>query len=265
MSKKNKKKALPKLDMNDNPVWDVITAKEVVRKNKGKKKKRKASESRIDEELQIIFDELEEKKEFEKAVKQKQKKKRSKKVEFSLFKILVIILVTLIIGIIGFISYKYDRYAVGTNSMSNEVTKGNQILYQKELPISRFNVVLVERDGQKDLLRVIGTPGDEIKMTNDVLTVNGSEFDEPYLKDNFVNFKYVEENAKKNYTTNFDSKHIVGMKKGSENIPERKYFLLGDNRQKAIDSRRVGLYDESMIKGVAVMRLTPLNNIGSIQ
>lgn len=253
------------MDMNHNPVWEVLTSDEVARKNKGKKKKRKISESKIDEDLKLIFDELEEKKEFEKAVKQKQKKKTTKKFEFSLFKVLVIILLTLIVGIVGIISYKYDRYTVSTNSMASQLEKNNQILYQKKLPISRFNVVLVENKGQKELLRVIGTPGDEIKMENDVLTINGSEYEEPYLKDNFVNFKFQEKNAKKNYTTNFDSKHIVGMKKETQNIPERKYFLMGDNRQDTKDSRQVGLYDESTIKGIAVMRIFPLNNIGSIQ
>lgn len=266
MSKKSKEQYIPDLDMNHNPIWQVLTDSNFPKKKtSAKKKKKKTSESNIDDDLQIIFDELEEKNEFEKAFKNKQKKKKSRKFELSLFKLIVLILSLLIIGIISIIVIRYDRYKIPTNSMASTLEKDNQILFKSNLPIGRFNTVIVEKEGKKDILRVIGMPGDDIKMSNDVLQINGSFYDENYLKNNFVNFKYKEENARKDYTSNFDMKHIVGEKKELANIPERKYYLLGDNRQKAIDSRKVGLYDESDIKGVAVMRVSPIKEVGTIQ
>ena len=266
VSKKSKKRHIPDLDMNHNPVWQVLTDNNFPKKkSSGKKKKKKVSESSIDDDLQQIFDELEEKKEFEKAFKNKQKKKKNRKYELSLFKVIVGILVLLIVGIVGTVIVKYDRYTVPTNSMTSTLEKNNQVLFKSNLPISRFSVVLVEKEGKKDVLRVVGMPGDDIKMSNDTLQVNGSIYEESYLKNNFVNFKYQEGNARKVYTSNFDMKHIVGQKEELSNIPERKYYLLGDNRQKVTDSRKVGLYDESDIKGVAVMKITPIKEIGTIQ
>ncbi len=270
MNKKSKKRHMPNLDINNNPVWNVLTDTDVPKKRQtGKKKKRKISESSekasIDTDLKAIFDELEEKNQFDKAIKNKQKAKKNRKFELSFFKVTVTVLLVIILSIIGTIMIKYDRYTVPTNSMASEIKKGNQVLYKPELSVSRFNVVLVEKEGQKDLLRVIGMPGDDIKMANDTLQINGSFYDEPYLKNNFVNFKYLEENAKKVYTSNFDTKHIVGIKKEISNIPERKYYLLGDNRQVTEDSRHMGLYDESEIKGVISMKVFPVKEIGPVR
>lgn len=266
VSKKTKKRHIPDLDMNHNPVWQVLTDNNYPKKkSSGKKKKKKVSESRIDNDLQQIFNELEEKKEFEKAFKNKQKKKKNRKYELSLFKVIVSVLVLLIVGIVGTVIVKYDRYTITTNSMASSLEKDNVILFKPNVQINRFNVVLIEKEGKKDLLRVVGMPGDDIKMSNDTLQINGAFYDEPYLKNNFVNFKYEKKNAQKTYTSNFDMKRIVGEKKELSNIPERKYYLLGDNRRDSKDSRHVGLFDESEIKGVAAMKISPIKEVESIK
>lgn len=246
--------------MNTNPIWGVLSNKHFPKKkNTGKKKrKKKHSEASIDEDLKKMFVEIEEKQALKKAMNEKQKAKKKWRIQLTPFHLVVIGLVVIILSVSGIILFKYDRYETATKSMEAQITTGETLLYQKGSAVSRFDVVLVEHEGKEELLRVIGMPGDTIQMKDDILTVNHSNYEESYLKNNFINFKYEKKNAKKVYTSNFDTEHIVGLDKGTKNIPERKYFLLGDNRQKVTDSRQLGLYDENEIKGMIKMSIFPL-------
>lgn len=164
-----------------------------------------------------------------------------------------------------FLFLKYDYTSVNSESMATTLPKNQQVLYQDNLPIHRFNIVLVEKDGKEDILRVIGMPGDSLSMTDDVLKVNQTEYDEVYLKRNYVTFKSEEKNDNQNYTSNFDLANITNSDVENQHIPRDKYVLLGDNRQEASDSRKVGYYDEKDIKGTVLLRLWPLSEFGPIE
>lgn len=264
MTKKGKKENyLPEMDMNTNPVWDVLSNRNFPKKkNDGKKKKKKKQQhvTSIDSDLQRMFNEIEEKQALKKALGNKQKAKKKWSIKYSTFNLVVGLLLVIILSVSGIIIFKYDRYTTSSKSMTEQVASGETLLYQKSSSFSRFDVVIINRDGKKDVLRVIGMPGDTIQMKDDVLSVNHSTYEEDYLKANFINFKYEKKNSKKVYTSNFDTEHIVGLKKGTKNIPERKYFLLGDNRQNVTDSRKNGLYNEDEIKGIVKMSIFPIKN-----
>ncbi|MTD40157.1 signal peptidase I [Erwinia sp. CPCC 100877] len=111
------------------------------------------------------------------------------------------------------------------------------------------------RNGKRILKRVIGLPGDTIRMENDQLYINDKKYDEPYLDE----FK-AELTDGKPLTADFSLKTIqVG---STTKVPEGKYFVLGDNRRVADDSRYFGFVDQESITGVVYFRYYPLNKIG---
>ena len=87
----------------------------------------------------------------------------------------------------------------------------------------------------KYLKRVVGLPGDMIEIRGDVLTRNGLEIEEPYIQ-----------------LTDRGPAGSVDF--GPEEVPEDSYFVLGDNRHRAKDSRYIGSIDRRFLHGLVVHR-----------
>lgn len=96
------------------------------------------------------------------------------------------------------------------------------------------------------LKRIIAGPGDMVDIKDDgSVYVNGQELDEPYvteksLGDCDMEFPY--------------------------QVPENKYFVMGDHRSVSIDSRNsvIGCVDKSQMVGKIWIRVWPLKNMGSV-
>ncbi len=96
------------------------------------------------------------------------------------------------------------------------------------------------------LKRIIAGPGDMVDIKDDgSVYVNGQELDEPYvteksLGDCDMEFPY--------------------------QVPENKYFVMGDHRSVSIDSRNsvIGCVDKSQMVGKIWIRVWPLKNLGSV-
>jgi signal peptidase I len=104
-------------------------------------------------------------------------------------------------------------------------------------------VVFYSREEDESMIkRLIGLPGDEVVITDGVVTVNGKTLVEDYIgtPDNF---------------------------NGTYYVPEGKYFFLGDNRLRSKDSRYwINSYiDSKDIKGKAVLKVYPFSDIGFIE
>ena len=107
-----------------------------------------------------------------------------------------------------------------------------------------FKTDLKQDNGkEKDLIkRVIAIPGDHLVIMDSQVYLNDKLIEEPYI-----------DNA---YTSG--DIDIV--------IPDGEVFVMGDNRENSKDSRSedVGLVNESDLLGEVMIRLLPLNKIGSV-
>ena len=96
------------------------------------------------------------------------------------------------------------------------------------------------------LKRVIGLPGDIISLDeNGVVTVNGTVLDEPYVDELALG----ECDIKSPYQ-----------------VPENRYFVLGDHRATSIDSRSsvIGCVEKNQIVGKVFIRVWPLSSFSLI-
>jgi signal peptidase I len=95
--------------------------------------------------------------------------------------------------------------------------------------------------------RVIGLPGEEVKVEENHIFINGKRLDEDYLFPNVVieggNFLQ-------------EGKAFL--------IPSDSYIVLGDNRPHSRDSREFGSINKQSIVGKAFVRYWPLKAFGLI-
>jgi len=96
-----------------------------------------------------------------------------------------------------------------------------------------------EDNHTKYVKRIIGLPGDRVRVENGVVYVNDEALVEPYIQEPPVN----------DYT--------------EVTVPEGSFFVLGDNRNDSKDSRdfRVGFVPKENLIGRAILRIWPLDSI----
>jgi signal peptidase I len=121
----------------------------------------------------------------------------------------------------------------------------NKFVYRWE-PIERGDIVVFRypRDPSKSYIkRVIGVPGDHIRIDSGQVYVNGEAIDEDYVPPA--------------YTDERSYSEIV--------VPSRSYFMLGDHRSMSNDSRDFGPVKEGYIFGKAVFGYWPMDKLGRLR
>lgn len=117
----------------------------------------------------------------------------------------------------------------------------NKIFYKFNLP-KRGDVILFEvtKDHEKNYVRrIVGLPGEEIKILNGKVYINNTILQEPYLSLNTFT---------KAGTFIQEGVPIV--------IPKNSYFVLADKRDQSLDSREWGFIHKESIIGKLWFRLS---------
>ena len=136
--------------------------------------------------------------------------------------------------------YFVGGYRVIGQSMNNTFKTDDVVIQLKHANVSRGDIVTVWSDALNELLckRVIGVAGDKVEIEGKSVKVNGVLLDEPYAL----------------YTgESYDSFDFT--------VPEGEIFVLGDNRNNSVDSRRLGCFSTELVKGVYLFNFTSVTGI----
>ena len=156
------------------------------------------------------------------------------------FKYIIVFVVVLLIFIFVIGLQQVVGPSMSPNFNEGDVLVLNKLAIKFREP-KRTEVVVVSQSEKYMIKRVLGLPGDKIEFRDNKLYINGTAYNEPYLKDDVV-------------TADFKLSDI-----GVEGaIPDGKYLVLGDNRSNSEDSRKYGLVDKKNIIGTYLFRIWPI-------
>jgi signal peptidase I len=185
------------------------------------------------------------------------------------------LLVTVILALFG-TSFVVQAFKIPSQSMERTLLVGDHLLvnkfifggrgawYDKILPyrqLQRGDIIVFKfpyQDHPHFVKRVIGLPGDHLKIVDQQVFVNGKALNEPYVVHDAasgydpLNYTFPPA-ANQMYLSLVQPEWAHEIRKYIQGdvlvVPEGKYFAMGDNRDHSLDSRYWGFVDREAIMG----------------
>jgi signal peptidase I len=182
-------------------------------------------------------------------------------------------MLTVLVVVVFMITFVVQAFRVPSESMENTLLIGDFVLADKlhfGTAAGIFGELLPYRQIQRDdiivfhypvdpsqyfVKRVIGLPGDHIRLRNGVAYLNGNALQESFVIHSFPYFNLYRDNfpAQAALNAEVDRKWRREMPKhldqGELVVPADSYFVMGDNRDRSLDSRYWGFVPRASVLG----------------
>lgn len=191
-------------------------------------------------------------------------------------------------------SFLFEPFQIPSESMVPTLEVGDFILVNKytygiRLPVIRTKIMDVSQPERGDVMvffpphkkqyyikRVVGLPGDQVILDNNVLYINGEKQQQTHIEqqaDGLLLYDVLTEQlGERQHEMRRLARHGLGRSEWT--VPEGHYFMMGDNRDNSSDSRVWGMVPEENIVGEAVaiwmhweglLSLPSFKNVGAIE
>ena len=168
------------------------------------------------------------------------------------------------------ITFVVQAFQIPSESMEKTLLIGDYLLVDKVTygggvadhlmpyrPVRRGDIVVFHypvHPSQHFVKRVVGVPGDRVRLVNRQVEVNGTALNEPYaIHLSPVHDMFRDEFPRGGVAPQVEASWWLQMKKlvddGELIVPEKSYFVLGDNRDESLDSRYWGFVPRENIIG----------------
>jgi signal peptidase I len=181
-------------------------------------------------------------------------------------------LLTTVVIAVFVITFIIQAFQIPSESMENTLLIGDYLLVDKlryggggfldhvlpYRPVRRGDIVVFHypvHPSEHFVKRVVGVPGDRVRLINRRVYVNGTPLTESYVRySSFAHDVFRDEFPRlDNAVPGLEGRWWLQMRKLVEDgeliIPEGHYFVLGDNRDESLDSRYWGFVPRENIIG----------------
>jgi signal peptidase I len=158
---------------------------------------------------------------------------------------------------LAFTPFIVDGESMMPNFHNGERMIVNKLIYDIRDPERSEVIVFLAPEGKDFIKRVVGLPGDKVRVDGDNVYINGEPISEPYIQDE-IDKAALEGRIYNNSTLSITEEVTV---------PANSLFVMGDNRPRSKDSRfsQVGFVPYDKIVGRADLVYWPLSSLRFIK